>query len=330
MTSQLNGDSSCGCSLVQELDILVKFEIYTGKRTTATENGLSHDVVMHLMEGFFAQGYHLFCDNFYTSPALAKALIEKGCFITGTIRQNRVGFPKQLQNPLPKQASRGTSRWFRDGQLVFVKWKDTKEVSVLSTYYPATGTDTVVRRKKENGKFLQLEVNIPPPIKHYNVSMGSVDLSDQLLQSYAVLRKTRKWWKTLFLHFIDLATVNSYILYKSLGNKISHKEFRVKLARSLVAASELPSKPIPKAGRPRRNDIRSDHRPVPVTEEYLENKSAKATYGRKNCKLCYVLSDGKVQKKTPWKCAECNIPLCVMVDRNCFETWHTAVCYKFH
>ena len=69
---------------------------------------------------------------------------------------------------------------------------------------------------------MQLEVNIPPPIKHYNVSMGGVDLSDQLLQSYAVLRKTRKWWKTLFLHFIDLATVNSYILYKSLGNNISH------------------------------------------------------------------------------------------------------------
>ena len=106
-------------------------------------------------------------------------------------------------------------RWHRDGQLVFIKWKDTKDVCVLSTFHEATGTDQAKRRKKIDGKYQEMLVDIPPAIKSYNQSMGGVDLSDQLLQYYAVLRKTNKWWKTLFFHFIDVCVVNSYILFKS-------------------------------------------------------------------------------------------------------------------
>ena len=44
-----------------------KFEVYTGKRLTKTNNGLGYDVVMNLMNGMFRQGYHLFVENFYSS-----------------------------------------------------------------------------------------------------------------------------------------------------------------------------------------------------------------------------------------------------------------------
>lgn len=142
-------------------------------------------------------------------------LFEKGCFATGTVKENRVGFPSQFGNKLPKKSERGTMRWHRDGQLVFIKWKDTKDVCVLSTFHEATGTDQAKRRKKIDGKYQEMLVDIPPAIKSYNQSMGGVDLSDQLLQYYAVLRKANKWWKTLFFHFIDVCVVNSYILFKS-------------------------------------------------------------------------------------------------------------------
>ena len=40
-----------------------KFDVYTGKRLTKTNNGLGYDVVMNLMNGMFRQGYHLFVGN---------------------------------------------------------------------------------------------------------------------------------------------------------------------------------------------------------------------------------------------------------------------------
>ena len=176
-----------------------KFEIYTGKRLTKTDKGLGYDVVMNLMDGMFHQGYHLFVDNFYSSPQLFNDLLDKGCLATGTCCENRKGIPKGFTNGMTKKDPRGTIRWFRQDNLVFVKWWcDTKDVCGLSTCYGATGEDRVERKKKVNGKFETVNILIPPLLKHYNAGMGGVDLSDQLVQSYQVLRRTRKWWKTFF------------------------------------------------------------------------------------------------------------------------------------
>ena len=57
--------------------------------------------------------------------------------------------------------------------------------------------------------------------------------------------------------------------------------YRVELAKSLVSASGVPNRPRPRPGRP-------EHCPVPIANETQENKSEKATVGRKNCRLCYV------------------------------------------
>ena len=63
--------------------------------------------------------------------------------------------------------------------------------------------------------------------------MGGVDRSDQLIH-YNVLRQTRKYWKTLFFLFIDIAVVNSHILHKEKErNPLTHYKFRETLGRSL-------------------------------------------------------------------------------------------------
>ncbi|KAL9976601.1 hypothetical protein ACROYT_G013922 [Oculina patagonica] len=62
----------------------LKFEIYTGKRLTKSNSGLGYDVVMNPMDDLFQQEYHLFVDNFYSSPQLFKDLHDKGCLATGT------------------------------------------------------------------------------------------------------------------------------------------------------------------------------------------------------------------------------------------------------
>lgn len=54
----------------------VAFNVYTGRSHFSTGQGLSFDSVMSLIDTtFLGSGYHLYCDNFYTSPKLFKELL---------------------------------------------------------------------------------------------------------------------------------------------------------------------------------------------------------------------------------------------------------------
>ena len=44
--------------------------------------------------------------------------------------------------------------------------------------------------------------------------MSGVDKSDQLIGRYEILRKTNKWGTTVFYHFLEVALVNSFIMFK--------------------------------------------------------------------------------------------------------------------
>jgi len=78
----------------------------------------------------------------------------------------------------------------------------------------------------------------PAIVADYNRHMGDVDNSDGLANSYTASCKTWNWAKKLFLHLLDLAIVNSYILLSSCdGKKISHRDFHLTLIRKMLARS---------------------------------------------------------------------------------------------
>ncbi len=57
----------------------VDFNIYTGKSRVVSGKGLSFDAVMSLVrKEFFGSGYHIYCDNLYTSPVLSSTFITWG------------------------------------------------------------------------------------------------------------------------------------------------------------------------------------------------------------------------------------------------------------
>ena len=75
------------------------FEVYIGKNTAhpPSANGLGYDVVMRLVTPLLNKGYHLFFDNFYTSPKLIKDLFEQQTPSCGTVAENRKGFPECMK-----------------------------------------------------------------------------------------------------------------------------------------------------------------------------------------------------------------------------------------
>ena len=65
----------------------------------------------------------------------------------GTVRENTKGFPSGLANSMTKKEVRGSIRWFRKENLVYLKWRDTKDVCALSTSYAVGRTGLKEKQK---------------------------------------------------------------------------------------------------------------------------------------------------------------------------------------
>ena len=93
--------------------------------------------------------------------------------------------------------------------------------------------------------------------------MGGVDKSDHFLAYHNVLRKTVRYWKTLFYHMIDIAAVNSFInyndiAYESGGKTISENDFRDALVLQIINKYGRDKRGVSR-GRPPKSTCRVKH-----------------------------------------------------------------------
>jgi hypothetical protein len=82
--------------------------------------------------------------------------------------------------------------------------------------YPGYYQYGTVQRSGKNCQGVHEVVDVPLPsaIKHYNLFMGGVDKSDQLISYHCILRQTKKYWKTLFYHLLEICITNAAVLHK--------------------------------------------------------------------------------------------------------------------
>ena len=83
------------------------FVVYTGKSDEGRTTSLGYKVVMEVCRDLMGKGYHVYCDNYFTSVRLAGDLLEQGTTLVGTTQPNRVDFPRRVIN---KEAVAGDSR----------------------------------------------------------------------------------------------------------------------------------------------------------------------------------------------------------------------------
>ena len=173
----------------------------------------THALVMKMIDSLKSKGHHVYMDNYYSSPSLFAEMKENGIGARGTVRLNRKKMPNEggkRRNTMKK----GEVRWKKlENGILALQWKDKRVVSMISTIH--NSDMTTKSRRSRNSHTGTEEILKPVMIDQYNTYMGGVDKSDQLLSYYGFNHhRSTKWYKRAIFHILDLAIVNSYILYQ--------------------------------------------------------------------------------------------------------------------
>ncbi|CAC5395945.1 unnamed protein product [Mytilus coruscus] len=297
-------------------------EIYQGK-TDRTHVGLASTVVISCLEGanLSRQGYHVYMDNYFSSPALFTSLFEN--FDTGacgTVRHNRRGLPKDLMTKKPVNITqRGDSQFRQKGAVAATVWKDKKNVSVISTIHD-NGSTEVSRIVQNEGQFQRQQLQCPKMVADYTTHMGGVDRCDQYIQYYFFGHKTLKWPKRVFFKMLEIIKFNAYRLFQISPNhqqttSMTFLEFSKSVATKLIAGYTTRDN---RRGRPSNLpvEIRLTHRHLPAD---LGNKTW--------CHVCWArVANGTQEKRcqTKYGCVECSKHLCLP---HCFTVFHSRKNY---
>ena len=202
------------------------------------------DIVFNLLGRHLGKGYQVFMDNYYNSVSLAEELYENKTHVSGTLRLPR-GAPNSLKNMAKsKSLNRGEMAFRRKGNTLVLIWQDIRLVSCVTTASDASTEDFTHRRRvKRAGKFVYEEVTMQRPklIRDYVNFMGGVDLFDQMINYYAIARRTYKWTKKTIFYLIQLGLLNGYNLYRLYGppgKKLKLRDFQQVIADHLLYFDE--------------------------------------------------------------------------------------------
>ena len=283
-----------------------------------TDAGMTHAVVMKLVNPIKNRGHHVYMDNFYTSPTLFSDLRLNGFGACGTLRLNRRGLPKSVKFSIKKGEKQAVHI---DESMIAIKWSDKRVVTALTTIHDAS--DVEVERRNRNAAGGREVVHKPLAIAEYNKYMGGVDHADQLLSYYGFGHRTVKWWRRAFFFLLDTAVVNSYILYTEehpdKKKRMTHAQFRIELANNLLCAAGID---IETASSPHGPHIQVLHSSARLTERHFPTAIGKTATQHTVQRDCCVCSQrkGRGRKTTIYKCRQCDLPMCVIP---CFELYHT-------
>lgn len=133
--------------------------------------------------GLVGQGYRVYMDNFFTSPALFVDMFHNfNTVACGTVHKNRKGLPKDIMIKKTTGINeRGQSLFRQKGKIAATVWKDKHIVSAISTVHDNKMTE-VNTLTQNDGLLLRQRKPCPQIVSDYTKYMGVVDRCDQYIQ----------------------------------------------------------------------------------------------------------------------------------------------------
>ena len=212
-----------------------------------------------------------------------------------------------------KQMKRRDCEFLFSGNTVTCKWMDNRSVLLLSSAHEGMNEILSVQRRERGSKTMSL-VSCPKAVKLYNSGMGRVDLMDQRTAAYCLDRKSSvTFYLHIFFHLRDIACVNSYLIYNMKHpNKLSLLDYKIAVAKSLIQYHQVRERAVPMSIPSKRKN----------QSETIDNHGGHLPdyqMMRKRCACCEM--EGK-KNRTFVICLACNIPLCLVKERNYFQKHH--------
>ena len=293
---------------------VVNFDVYLGRKAGfQREYGLGYDVVTTLVRPYLNKNHHIYFDNFFSSVKLFDDLLKKKTYACGTVRTNRKGL---LPCAGRKLRAQGETLRRQRGNLLFTKWHDKRDVTLLSTNCSPTAPDVqVLRPKRKDGE--QVYTSKPYVVSLYNDNMLGVDRSDQMRSYYPVGRSSLKWYRYIFWYLVEVSICNAFALKRELVNddrRPNFLGFRKDLARQLIA------------GYASRTTLCKRAKPaqIEMTPENASRHLIGKINGRKRqCVHCKIIGNSTPKgypKETKFQCVQCSVALC---QGQCFTNYHS-------
>lgn len=277
---------------------MVDARVYLGKGTVPANRSAAEFFVRELVASVENTNRNLTMDNWFTSVSLTQHLLfEKGLTVVGTIKRNKPEFPLEFSDKKYKKRKAGSSLFLFRDEMTAVSYKpnDKKVVMLISSMHDDN-------ELHENGK--------PEIVMVYNSTKGAVDTFDQMCGNMNCNRKTQRWPLCLFYNMMNIASVNSYVVYahnilrRSGGTSkpIPRQQFMFELHKELTR----PWQEIRKNQRNMNRALRQTIQTVLTGERNMTTPAQPDQQGaRKYCSFC----DVKKKRMTTTYCA-CGKAIC--------------------
>ncbi|KAM3965016.1 piggyBac transposable element-derived protein 3-like [Aphomia sociella] len=307
--------------------LMVDFEIYYGNNPALSHPlGLGPAVVLRLIQSV-PPGSCVFFDRYFTTIPLLDELKRIGYHGTGTIMANRIPERQQICFKEDKKMRRGDIDQRVSKDIVLVKWKDNKAVLTASNCTGGTLKD-IVKRYDKSAK-CYIDVDAPKIVTSYNAFMGGVDILDQSMEYYRTYMKTRKWTLKVILHFMDLAIVNAWRLYKcdSLAKGVPKNRiqdllaFRFEIAETFMITPDRERRQyFPLVEQQENLSFRYKPANDPAIGKRYDGYDHLPIFddikAPRKCRLETCSSRSKI------RCRKCNVYLCLSRDKDCYYLYH--------
>ncbi|XP_017754359.1 PREDICTED: piggyBac transposable element-derived protein 4-like [Eufriesea mexicana] len=272
------------------------FNIHVGKDNINTGSG-SRNIVINLLKesGLLHKGYCVFMDNWHSSPALYRELYNKQTNACGTASMNRKEMPQELKF---QYLQKGEAVVFSTRDMAAIKWRDKKNVVLLTTMHGLDFAETGITNRYTGQKCLK-----PTAVIDYNRYMGGVDIGDQILSKFHSMRRCREPYKQIFFYLIDMMLLNSYVIFKNHKRDRAFHVYKQKLAEEIIE-KYLPNVKVSEA-------CNSDSITRYTGRHFPMRIPATAAKGNRTSKRCVACLAESVRRETVFKCDICDVALCI-------------------